>query len=766
MILFNFSKINWIRSIFILFASISYIFILCLFPVNAQLTTITGEELANDETVQAQLEDAWNNSDVGGSNTHEEGGFIFRVRENNTNRYEFIELKPYEEDCNAETKRCRIGVPRELSRENLRNPDLLDPDQIAKLDSLPEDAQLVAFYHTHPLARFDENGVVISAGTLAPGYAPWCGPSTKACPMDSDTENIIKWGILGLVIHQNGIVVYGCLECTPVIHFDSDGDGHYDYLDAFPYDPSRWEDTDGDGLPDPLDFDDDDDGIPDNEDPFPKDKFQGCDPNQQSCGIGDSWGDPHLVTFDRLAYDFQGVGEFVLVRSLNDDLEIQTRMKPWENSRVASINNAVAMNVAGDRVGFYVGRTPTLYLNGTPTTLETEMTQLQNGGKIVLAQGGYTVIWPDSSYVRVNLRASYLNIKILLSETRRGRVEGLLGNFDGTRTNELITSGGESISDRPSLDELYNQYGESWRISQEQSLFDYLGGNTSDTHTDRTFPRGIVTVNSLSESTRQLAEQICRDAGISDPILLDACILDIGLTGDLSFADYPAGATPPEGSVIPGLFALQLDGSGDYLEIPSNLKNLGITNSFTISIRIKVEDVSGMYMLLEDGTQYNTSTFYLGVWPRERMVFARLNTTTSSYFNDRIPAPAFAGRWANLTYTYDGSVISLYMDEIPFFSRNISGNVRDGNRNLRIGFPSGEHFYNGLVDEFRIWNVALTVEEIISTLDKPLIGNELGLVGYWSFDEGSGLTASDLSFHHNSGTLFGDPAWIELDEPL
>lgn len=35
-----------------------------------------------------------------------------------------------------------------------------------------------------------------------------------------------------------------------------------------------------------------------------------------------------------------------------------------------------------------------------------------------------------------------------------------------------------------------------------------------------------------------------------------------------------------------------------------------------------------------------------------------------------------------------------------------------------------------------------------------------GLVGYWNFDEGSGLTASDSSGNGNSGTLVNGPSWV------
>jgi Concanavalin A-like lectin/glucanases superfamily len=44
-----------------------------------------------------------------------------------------------------------------------------------------------------------------------------------------------------------------------------------------------------------------------------------------------------------------------------------------------------------------------------------------------------------------------------------------------------------------------------------------------------------------------------------------------------------------------------------------------------------------------------------------------------------------------------------------------------------------------------------------TTLSKP--PNNLGLVGYWSFNEGGGTTATDFSGNENTGTLTGGPAW-------
>jgi hypothetical protein len=308
---------------------------------------------------------------------------------------------------------------------------------------------------------------------------------------------------------------------------DSDNDGIPDDQDNCPNHPNTGqEDSDGDSLGDVCDPD------PSNDD-----------------GQSEGWGDPHLVTFDRLGYDFQGAGEFILSRSLNDNLELQARMVPWGASRTVSIQSALAMNVSGDRVGVYLGRSPALYVNGEPTVLTEGMLSLPSGGAIESALNGYVVLWPDESRTEIAVQSSYLDFRLIVPASRVGELEGLLGNFDGSRVDELATRDGEIISTTPTLDDLYRQYGESWRITQGESLFDYVEGNTTETFTDRYFPEGFVTSAALSDTQREEAEWICAEAGITDPVLFEACVLDVGLTGDPGFADSSASAFFPVDSI-------------------------------------------------------------------------------------------------------------------------------------------------------------------------------------------------------------------------
>ena len=63
-------------------------------------------------------------------------------------------------------------------------------------------------------------------------------------------------------------------------------------------------------------------------------------------------------------------------------------------------------------------------------------------------------------------------------------------------------------------------------------------------------------------------------------------------------------------------------------------------------------------------------------------------------------------------------------------------------------------YYQGLIDEVRLWNIAHSQSEIQANMNKTLNGNESGLVGYWPLDEatevnGNSPVTVDLTDNHN-----------------
>ena len=96
-----------------------------------------------------------------------------------------------------------------------------------------------------------------------------------------------------------------------------------------------------------------------------------CHPKKQptSNNPGISNGDPYLNTFDHAGYGFQTAGEFTLVKSTVDNLEIQSRQVPyrlvlgpqWGNS--LAMNTAFAMRDGGAVVEVDKGSPLVLYIN-------------------------------------------------------------------------------------------------------------------------------------------------------------------------------------------------------------------------------------------------------------------------------------------------------------------------------------------------------------------------------------------------------------------
>jgi hypothetical protein len=104
----------------------------------------------------------------------------------------------------------------------------------------------------------------------------------------------------------------------------------------------------------------------------------------------------------------------------------------------------------------------------------------------------------------------------------------------------LVARNGLVLSTEFSSTDLYGRFAESWRISQDESLFYYAQGESTATFTDRSVPRESVTLASLDPAKRADAERQCRAAGITAPGPLAECTLDLAVTGDRSFLSSAA----------------------------------------------------------------------------------------------------------------------------------------------------------------------------------------------------------------------------------
>jgi len=252
-----------------------------------------------------------------------------------------------------------------------------------------------------------------------------------------------------------------------------------------------------------------------------------------------SYADPHIITLDGVAYSFQAVGEFVLAQSELDNFVVQVRQTQTEKlSSQVSINTGFAFKVGSNKISIAFNASDDLqiFVNNEERVQQGTLA-LPGGGQLVVAANDIQVSWPDGSLAIVHLYSNFLNLSLFVADVHKGRLSGLLGNFDGVTANDMRTSLGADISLSPQANQLYGVFAQGWRVRDDNSLFVYFAGQDAATFANRLFPGRLSSAADLSVAEQTTASQFCDNAGITVPVLRRNCIDDVGSTQNTAFAE-------------------------------------------------------------------------------------------------------------------------------------------------------------------------------------------------------------------------------------
>jgi hypothetical protein len=202
--------------------------------------------------------------------------------------------------------------------------------------------------------------------------------------------------------------------------------------------------------------------------------------------------------------------------------------------------------------------------------------------------------------------------------------------------------------------------------------------------------------------------------------------------------------------------ALTLNGTSNYVSIPSGLNNAITGNNITVEGWYYITSTFNLTGLVTEVLGSNNNVKFgitSGVVSGAQKIYAGFTnsgTSTTVTSSENLPL----NKWTHIAATYDGSSLKVYVNgTLTGTVANTSG-LPSGIDAWYVGkAASGSNLFPGTMDEIRIWNVARSQSDINSNKNTVISTTSSGLIGYYKLDETSGSTAADATGNGYTGTV-------------
>ncbi len=203
--------------------------------------------------------------------------------------------------------------------------------------------------------------------------------------------------------------------------------------------------------------------------------------------------------------------------------------------------------------------------------------------------------------------------------------------------------------------------------------------------------------------------------------------------------------TVTEAEVIAGCgMGVKLDGVNDWINIP----DLTLANDFTVESWVKlaprIDFRDGLFGQEGSGPDVHFTAGKIRLYAYGIRVTAK--------------TPLLADTWAHIAFTRSGRKLTVYING----EKDATGSWK-GTLSLKAIGRGNRGYFEGEIDEVRIWNIARTTEEIQASYNVDIDPRVPGLIGYWRLN-GAGQTVIDASHLENDGSL-GRVEPVSTDDP-
>lgn len=200
-------------------------------------------------------------------------------------------------------------------------------------------------------------------------------------------------------------------------------------------------------------------------------------------------------------------------------------------------------------------------------------------------------------------------------------------------------------------------------------------------------------------------------------------------------------------------YAIELDGTNDYINISGASSLLNSATAFSVSLWYKQDAYGGV--LIGSGTG-NNDGFWLQAFTNGNF-YAIIRNTGNTTLATSVPA---LNTWVHVAVTYNAGTINLYLTpaggstSTTTLTGGPSSTSATGGSNLSIGKnPWGTPYnFDGKIDEVAIWNREITSSEVFNIISNK---DYLNISAIWRLENTADATLGGSGYNgtNNGGTF-------------
>jgi MSHA biogenesis protein MshQ len=224
--------------------------------------------------------------------------------------------------------------------------------------------------------------------------------------------------------------------------------------------------------------------------------------------------------------------------------------------------------------------------------------------------------------------------------------------------------------------------------------------------------------------------------------------LDGTIMGDPNFVEGIAG------------MALDLDGDGDYVDCGTNDVLNNLSDAMTVSAWVNIRSVNHQWMSI---VMKGETAWRLGTYNNTSRVHFGFTGGTRGWQEVNSETELALGEWYQIAAMYKSGVGAIaWVDGVAEAVNPDPDGTATNEMPLYLGEnpESAGRFYDGLLDEVRIYDRALSEAEMLYLAGEratPVDPGADGLVAYYALEN----DANDSSGNGLDGTIVGEPNYVE-----